>query len=77
MGDLMPKTKLLTDTELSLITDLGRCHDKFCKIIEKEGLEHPSDREDFTKNIHMLQRHVMARVARRAHPELFIASQDI
>ena len=64
----------LTQAEKSLIEKLGNCYNDFIGILKVEGTEHPSDRQEFAEHIHILQRHVMARLARIKHPEIFRGS---
>ena len=57
----------LTMNEKKIIIDLGNCFKQFLALDE----HHPNDPEDFASHIHILQRQVMARLARREHPEVF------
>lgn len=60
----------LTTRETVVIEKLADAFNEFCQLDRK----HPSDLQEFAHHIHVLQRHVMARLARRTHPELFPAS---
>lgn len=57
----------LSKEEQSLIDQLAAVYNEFIKLPGK----HPSDDREFEHGVHVLQRHVMARLARRIHPELF------
>ncbi len=57
----------LTDDEKKVIEHLTDAYNMFVSLPR----QHPSDTEDFSRHIHILQRHVMARLARRMHPEMF------
>jgi len=63
----------LTIKEKSLITTLGRCYTEFLQL---DNL-HPNDAKDFCDRIHTCQQQVMARLARRVHPETFTRSKEI
>jgi hypothetical protein len=58
----------LTMSERNLIQSLGNCYNSFCSLDN----HHPNDTEEFARHIHVLQRQVMARLARREHPETFL-----
>lgn len=57
----------LTEREQAVIENLTEAYNIFVELPN----HHPSDCADFTHYIHVLQRHVMARLARRCHLELF------
>ena len=57
----------LTKKEQDLISLLGECFTKFSELEDF----HPNDLREFITHIHILQRQVMARLARREHPEMF------
>jgi hypothetical protein len=57
----------LTIKERTLIETLGKCYNSFLKL----DSPHPNDAEEFAHHIHILQRQVMARLARREHPDTF------
>lgn len=61
--ELLPK---LTDQEIKIVTALGAVWNDYLEL--NEG---PADKEEFMNNLHALQRQVMARLARRVHPNLF------
>ena len=63
-GNYMGK---LTVKEINIIEKLADCYNSFIELED----QHPSDEEDFSRHIHVLQRHVMARSTRREHPDLF------
>ncbi len=60
----------LTINEREIIDHLAHAFNKFVELPSR----HPSDAEDFARHIHILQRHVMARLPRRIHPEMFGSS---
>ena len=57
----------LTIQERTLIQALGNCYNTFVGFDNP----HPNDADEFAQHIHVLQRQVMARLARREHPETF------
>ena len=57
----------LTIQERTLIQALGNCYNTFVGFDNP----HPNDAAEFAQHIHVLQRQVMARLARREHPETF------
>jgi hypothetical protein len=57
----------LTSQELAVMDHLVEAVNGFLDLPDK----HPSDVAEFIQHIHVLQRHVMSRLARRAHPEIF------
>jgi hypothetical protein len=57
----------LTPDEKAIIDKLADAFNTFYMLENK----HPSDVGEFAHHIHILQRHVMARLARRTHPEIF------
>jgi hypothetical protein len=59
--------EVMTPEELAIIDKLADVFNDFCNLENK----HPSDVGEFAHHIHILQRHVMARLARRTHPEVF------
>lgn len=64
----------LFDDELALIGKLGECADEFARLVH-DDVEHGAvatfDVDEFIAYVHVLQRAVMARPARREHPEIF------
>jgi hypothetical protein len=61
------ETVNLTTEEKAIIEKLA---DAFNYFVELEN-KHPSDVGEFAHHIHILQRHVMARLARRCNPDIF------
>lgn len=57
----------LTSKEKEVIEKLANAYNIFVTLPDK----HVSDDIEFSKYIHILQRHVMARLTRRIHPEIF------
>jgi hypothetical protein len=57
----------LTEHETEIIETLGRAFNTFVVLPDQR----PGDAVEFAHHIHILQRHVMARLARRLHPEIF------
>lgn len=57
----------LTEQEQNILFHLGKAYDLFASLEAK----HPADAGEFTEAIHRLQEKVMARVARRLHPQIF------
>ena len=57
----------LSESELGLVDLLGTCWTIFSSLPE----HHPTDLDEFMHGIHVLQRQVMARAARRDHPDRF------
>jgi len=57
----------MTEEELAIINLLANAYNLFIKL----PLQHPMDQDEFCRNVHVLQRQVMAREARRRHPEIF------
>lgn len=57
----------LTSAELRVIAHLTTAARAFFALPE----HHPSERAEFAADMHHLQERVMARVAIRAHPDLF------
>ncbi len=57
----------LNAKEIAITELLGRCYDMFCELHE----HHPNDKAEFIQHIHVLQRQVMARLARREHPTVY------
>lgn len=57
----------LTKEEKQIIDHLSDAYNIFITLPNK----HISDNEEFTRYIHILQRHVMALATRRIHPEIF------
>lgn len=57
----------LNAKEIAITELLGRCYNMFCELHD----QHPSDHEEFAHHVHILQRHVMARLARKEHPSVF------
>jgi len=62
-GDFMQ----LTIKEKLIIKNLATCYNDFAQLDHS----HPSDNAEFAEHIHILQRQIMARLARRAHPDIF------
>lgn len=57
----------LTDKEVELIQKLGDCFSDFVRLSNHP----PNGQAEFSMKIHDLQQQVMARLAERAHPEIF------
>jgi hypothetical protein len=57
----------LTIEEIEIISLLANVYNKFNALQNK----HPSDSDEFAHHIHILQRHIMARLAKRCHPDIF------
>lgn len=57
----------LTRAEMAVVDRLSEAMSLFADLPEM----HPSDRGEFAHHVHILQRAVMCRSARRAHPEVF------
>ena len=57
----------MTAEEIKVIEHLASAFNHFTQLPNK----HPSDDVEFSHHIHILQRHVMCRIARRENPELF------
>jgi len=57
----------LTTEEQTILNHLIDAYNEFISLPE----QHPQDNDEFTQHIHILQRQVMSRLARRVHPELF------
>ena len=53
--------------EQQIINSLADVFNQFAELPD----HHISDVEEFTQHVHILQRQVMARLARRTHPEIF------
>jgi|TARA_Y100000034_G_C6704907_1_gene311096 hypothetical protein len=62
----------LTDDELEITSQLGECFNMLRALPE----QHPWDIREFMHAIHAAQDIVMARAARRAHPEAFTNLED-
>lgn len=58
---------MMDDAELAVIAALAAAWNRYLALPEA----HPSDRREFEAGIHRLQEKIMARGARRAHPEVF------
>jgi hypothetical protein len=63
----MTNTHGLTPEEQQVIHHLVEAYNLFVDLPDK----HVSDDAEFSRYIHILQRHVMGRLARRTHPEIF------
>ena len=63
----------LTIKEKLLIKNLATCFSDFVKLDNS----HPSDNKEFADHIHILQRQVMVRLARRAHPDIFTREGEL
>lgn len=59
--------ELLTQPELDILDLLVKVVNQFGALPE----HHPSDGDDCVNAVHVLQRQIMARAARRAYPERF------
>lgn len=57
----------MTEAERALLVKMAGAWNDFLAL----GDHHPSDIEEFRVSLHRLQEKVMARVARREHPEFF------
>lgn len=58
----------LTEQELKVIDLLAMAHNEHCKL----EIVHPNDRAEFVDAIHKAQNIVMARLAAKTHPHLFL-----
>ena len=61
----------LNAKEIAITELLGRCYDMFRELHD----HHPCDHAEFAQHIHILQRQVMARLARREHPTVYGAKK--
>jgi hypothetical protein len=57
----------MTPDEITVVEKLADAFNAFVALSNS----HPNDRDEFAHHIHILQRQVMARLARRAHPDIF------
>lgn len=57
----------LNAKEIAITELLGRCYTMFCELHNN----HPSEQVEFSQYIHILQRQVMSRLARKEHPTVF------
>lgn len=57
----------LTAQELAVLQMTAELFNALMALPDK----HPSDADDFTRDIHAIQNRLMARLAVRAHPEFF------
>ena len=57
----------LTDAEMAVLLLTAQLWNALCAL----GDHHPSDMEEHQRDIHDVQSRVMARLARRRHPEFF------
>lgn len=62
----------MTDKEKALVEMLGECYNQFVELDDK----HHCDDTEFAQAIHMLQRQVMCRLARRQHPQFFFSPEN-
>jgi hypothetical protein len=62
----------LTKEEIDLVENLGKLYGDFLALPNR----HPMDAGEFANQIHILQRQVMARLARRTHPDIFPITND-
>jgi DNA-binding SARP family transcriptional activator len=60
---------LLTTDELALLDQITEVCNTFNRLDE----HHPCERDEWVSTIHILQRQIMARAARRAYPDRFTA----
>jgi len=58
---------VLSKAELSVLNHLVSAYNEFADLPDHRA----DDATEFAQHIHVLQRHVMARLARRMHPDLF------
>jgi hypothetical protein len=57
----------MTEKEIDLLKMTGELQNKFLEL--EPG--HPTEADDWSNAIHRLQRIIMARMARRAYPDIF------
>ena len=63
---------MLTDGERDILDLLANATRAFFGLPE----HHPSDKQEWAHEMHVLQQRVMCRVARRAHPDYFTPMID-